>query len=143
MIEKNTRKGLILSLCLENGCPVKTLEDVGYFYKRGIRYITLTHAKDNHICDSSYDTARTWNGLSPFGVEMVKEMNKVGMIIDVSHISDSTFYQVINISAAPVMATHSSCRKYTPGWERNMSDEMIVELAKHGGVIQINFAPVS
>jgi len=140
MIEKNTKKGLIsFPLCLENGCPVKTLQDVEYFYKRGIRYITLTHAKDNHICDSSYDTARTWNGLSPFGVEMVKEMNRVGMIIDVSHVSDSAFYQVLEISTAPVMATHSSCRKYTPGWERNMSDEMIVALAKHGGVIQINF----
>jgi membrane dipeptidase len=140
MIEKNTKKGLIsFPLCLENGCPVKTLEDVSYFYKRGIRYITLTHAKDNHICDSSYDTTRTWNGLSPYGVEMVKEMNRVGMIVDVSHISDSAFYQVLNISTSPVMATHSSCRIYTPGWERNMSDEMIIALAKHDGIIQINF----
>jgi len=140
MIERNTKKDLIsFPLALENGAPVKTLEDVAYFYQRGIRYITLTHAKDNHICDSSYDTARTWNGLSPFGFEMVKEMNRVGMIIDVSHISDSTFYQVMRTSIAPVLATHSSCRKFTPGWERNMSDEMIVELAKHDGVIQINF----
>ncbi len=61
------------------------------------------------------------------------------MIIDVSHISDSAFYQVLNISTAPVMATHSSCRVFTPGWERNMSDEMIIALAKHGGIIQINF----
>jgi len=140
MIESNSKKGLIsFPMGLENGAPVKTLDDVTYFYKRGIRYITLTHAKDNHICDSSYDTARTWNGLSPFGFEMVKEMNKVGMIIDVSHISDSAFYQVIRTSIAPVMATHSSCRSFTPGFERNMSDEMIVELAKHEGLIQINF----
>jgi len=140
MIEKNTKKGLIsFPLCLENGCPVKTLDDVEYFFKKGIRYITLTHARDNHICDSSYDTTRTWNGLSPFGVDMVKEMNKTGMIIDVSHISDSAFYQVLDISTAPVMATHSSCRFYTPGWERNMSDDMIVALAKHDGIIQINF----
>jgi len=140
MIETNSRKGLIsFPMGLENGAPVKTLDDVSYFYKKGIRYITLTHAKDNHICDSSYDTTRTWNGLSPFGVDMVKEMNKVGMIIDVSHISDSAFYQVIRTSIAPVMATHSSCRIFTPGWERNMSDEMIVELAKKDGLIQINF----
>jgi membrane dipeptidase len=140
MIEANSKKGLIsFPMGMENGAPVKTLEDLAYFYKRGIRYITLTHAKDNHICDSSYDTTRTWNGMSPFGFEMVKEMNKVGMIIDVSHISDSAFYQVLRTTSAPVMATHSSCRKYTPGWERNMSDEMIVALAKNGGVIQINF----
>ena len=140
MIEANKKKGLIsFPMGMENGAPVQTLEDVAYFYKRGIRYITLTHAKDNHICDSSYDTTRTWNGLSPFGVQMVREMNRVGMIIDVSHISDSSFYQVLRTSIAPVLATHSSCRAFTPGWERNMSDDMIKELAKKGGVIQINF----
>ena len=112
---------------------------MGYFYKRGIRYITLTHGKDNHICDSSYDTTRTWKGLSPFGFDVVKEMNKVGMIIDVSHLSDDSFYDVMESSKAPVLATHSSCRAFTPGWERNMSDEMIRLLASKGGVIQINF----
>lgn len=140
LIEENFTKGLIsLPIGLENGAPLMQLSDVRYFYDRGIRYVTLTHAKDNHICDSSYDTVRTWGGLSPFGIGLIKEMNDVGMIVDVSHISDETFFQVIDLSAAPVLATHSSCRYFTPGWERNMSDEMIRLLAEKGGVIQINF----
>ena len=69
-----------------------------YFYKRGIRYITLTHGKDNLICDSSYDTTRTWNGLSPFGKEVIKKMNSTGIMIDISHVTDDTFFQVIEIS---------------------------------------------
>ena len=140
MIESNFEKELIsLPMGLENGAPLITLEDVSYFYKQGVRYVTLTHGKDNHICDSSYDTTGTWGGLSPYGFEVIKEMNRVGMIIDVSHISDKTFFQVMEVSKAPVLATHSSCRKFTPGWERNMSDEMIATLGKKGGVIQINF----
>ena len=140
MIEANFEKGLIsLPMGLENGAPLMTLEDISYFYKQGVRYVTLTHGKDNHICDSSYDTTVTWGGLSPYGFEVIKEMNRIGMIIDVSHISDKTFFQVMEVSKAPVLATHSSCRKFTPGWERNMSDEMIAILGKNGGVIQINF----
>jgi len=140
LIEENFRKGLIsLPMGLENGAPLVSLNDVQYFYDRGIRYVTLTHAKDNHICDSSYDTAQTWNGLSSYGKELIREMNKVGMIIDVSHVSDKTFYQVMERSSAPVLATHSSCRAFTLNWERNMDDDMIMLLAKNGGVIQINF----
>jgi membrane dipeptidase len=140
MIEANAEKGLIsLPMGLENGAPLIELGDVQYFYDKGIRYVTLTHGKDNHICDSSYDTTVTWNGLSPYGVQIIQEMNRVGMIIDVSHISDNTFYQVMEQSKAPVLATHSSCRVFTPGWQRNMSDEMLVALAKNDGVIQINF----
>ena len=140
MIEGNFRKGLIsLPLGLENGAALETLDDVAYFYNRGIRYITLTHGKDNHICDSSYDTALTWNGLSPFGEKLVRKMNEVGMMIDVSHISDKAFYQVMEQSKAPVIASHSSCRAFTPGWERNMDDDMIRLLGKKGGIIQINF----
>nr|HQV31474.1 membrane dipeptidase [Calditrichia bacterium] len=104
-----------------------------------IRYITLTHSKNNHICDSSYDKERKWNGLSPFGRELVAEMNRLGIIIDVSHISDSTFYQVMALSKAPVFASHSSCRHFTPDWERNMNDDMIRLLAENDGVICINF----
>jgi membrane dipeptidase len=127
-------------LGMENGSPIEgDLRNVRYFHDRGVRYITLTHAKDNHICDSSYDDAHTWKGLSTFGRTVVREMNRVGIMIDVSHISDDTFYQVMELSQAPVIASHSSCRHFTPGWERNMSDEMIRELAKHNGVIQINF----
>lgn len=140
IIESNFEKGLIsLPMGLENGAPLITLEDIKYYYDQGIRYVTLTHGKDNHICDSSYDTTRTWGGLSPYGVEVIREMNRIGMMIDVSHISDVTFYQVMEHSKAPVIASHSSCRKFTPGWQRNMDDEMLKALRQNGGVIQINF----
>jgi membrane dipeptidase len=125
---------------MENGSPIEgRLANVRYFYDRGIRYITLAHSKNNHICDSSYDDEPRWNGLSPFGRTLVEEMNRVGIMVDVSHVTDSTFYQVLRISRVPVIASHSSCRHFTPGWERNMSDEMIRALAGRGGVIQINF----
>ena len=139
-IEENFKKGLIsLPMGLENGAPIgDDLSNVKYFFDKGIRYITLTHSKDNQICDSSYDTARTWNGLSPFGVEVVKEMNRVGIMVDVSHLSDSTFYDIMKITQVPVIASHSSCRHFTPGWERNMSDDMIKVLGERGGVLQIN-----
>ena len=135
------KKGLVgLAMGMENGSPIEgNLENISYFRNRGIRYITLTHSKDNHICDSSYDTTQTWGGLSPFGREVVEEMNKTGVMVDVAHISDNTFYQVMEISAVPVIASHSSCRHFTPGFERNMSDDMIKLLAEKGGVIQINF----
>jgi membrane dipeptidase len=140
-IEEQFSQGLIsLPMGMENGAPIEgDLENVKYFYDRGIRYITLTHAKDNHICDSSYDTARTWNGLSEFGKEVVEEMNRVGIMVDISHVSDSAFYQVMEISKVPVIASHSSCRHFTPGFERNMSDEMIKLLAEKNGVIHINY----
>jgi membrane dipeptidase len=141
-VEKNTQQGKIsLPMGMENGCPIgHDLANVEYFFKRGVRYITLTHSRDNQICDSSYDTLKdTHNGLSPFGEQVVREMNRVGMMVDISHVSDSTFYDVLKITSAPVIASHSSCRFYTPGFHRNMSDEMIKALAKNGGVIQINF----
>lgn len=140
-IEEQFAKGLIsLPMGMENGAPIEgDLANVEYFYDRGIRYITLTHAKDNHICDSSYDTTRTWNGLSEFGEELVAEMNRVGIMVDISHVSDSSFYQVMQLTKVPVIASHSSCRHYTPGVERNMSDDMIKALAANGGVIHINF----
>ncbi|MDH3786401.1 MAG: dipeptidase [Acidobacteriota bacterium] len=128
------------ALGMENGAPVEgDLANLSHFHERGIRYITLTHSKDNEICDSSYDPARTWNGLSPFGHEVVAEMNRLGIMIDVSHISDAAFEQVLDVTRAPVIASHSSCRHFTPDFERNMSDEMIRRLAENGGVIQINF----
>ncbi len=129
-----------LPMGMENGAPIEgDLKNVKYFFDRGVRYITLTHSKDNHICDSSYDTTRTWNGLSVFGREVVAEMNAVGMMVDISHVSDSTFYQVIDMVNAPVIASHSSCRKFTPGFERNMNDDMLKKLAANNGVVQINF----
>ena len=88
---------------MENGAPIEgDLKNVRYFYKRGIRYITLAHSKSNHISDSSYDPEHRWNGLSPFGKELVRAMNKVGIMVDVSHISDSAFYQVMRVTNAPV-----------------------------------------
>ena len=140
-VEANFAKGRIsLPMGMENGAPIgDSIENVQYFYDRGIRYITLTHSKVNQICDSSYDTTRVWNGLSPFGEQVVSEMNRVGVMVDVSHISDSAFYDVMKATQAPVIASHSSCRKFVPGFERNMNDDMIRELADNGGVIQINF----
>ena len=140
-IEQQFKKGLIsLPMGMENGAPIeKDLSNVEYFYDRGIRYITLTHSKDNQISDSSYDTTDTHGGLSDFGKKVVKEMNRVGMMVDVSHISDSAFYDVMEITEAPVIASHSSARYFTPGFERNMSDSMITMLAENGGTIMINF----
>jgi membrane dipeptidase len=140
-VDEHFKAGRIaLPMGMENGAPIGNgLANVKYFYDRGIRYITLTHGKDNQICDSSYDTLNTWNGLSPFGEEVVREMNRVGIMVDISHVSDSTFYDVLRITKAPVIASHSSLRYFTPGWQRNMSDDMVRELKANGGVIQINF----
>lgn len=138
---KSNQNKILLTMGLENGSPIENnLENLKEFYEKGVRYITLAHYKWNHICDSANDTIRKWNGLSPFGEDVVKKMNQLGMMVDISHVSDSTFYDVITLSKAPVIASHSCCRFFTPGYERNMSDEMIKVLAKKGGVIQITFA---
>ena len=139
--EKAVQTGRIgLPMGMENGSPINhKLENVRFFADRGIRYITLAHGLSNHISDSSYDDNHQWNGLSPFGKQVVAEMNRVGIMIDISHVTDEAFFQVMEISKVPVIASHSSPRHFTPGWERNMSDEMIKALAKNGGVIQINF----
>ncbi|OHB63473.1 MAG: peptidase M19 [Planctomycetes bacterium RBG_13_60_9] len=132
-----------LLIAIENGSALEgDLKNVKRFYDRGVRYITLTHSKNNQICDSSFDEAPKWHGLSPFGKQVIAEMNRLGMIIDVSHASDEAFDQIIDLSKAPVVATHSSCRHFTPGWHRNMSDEMIRALGDKGGVIQINFGSI-
>ena len=131
---------IALPMGMENGAPIlDDLNNVQYFYDRGIRYITLTHAKDNLICDSSYDTTSTWNGLSPFGRKVVKEMNRVGIMVDISHVTDEVINQVMDMTDVPVIASHSSCRYFTPGWERNMGDAEIKRLKDNGGVIQINY----
>jgi membrane dipeptidase len=135
------KQGLIgLAMGMENGSPIEgKLENIAFFKQRGISYITLAHSLSNHISDSSYDEERQWNGLSPFGKEVVAEMNRQGVMIDISHVSDEAFWQVLEISKVPLIASHSSPRHFTPDWERNMSDEMIRALAEKGGVIQINF----
>ena len=140
LVDENFKKGLIsFPMGMENGAPLLKLSDIQYYYNKGIRYVTLTHGKDNLICDSSYDSTATWKGLSPYGRKVVKEMNRVGMMVDISHVSDNTFYQVMKLSKKPCIASHSSCRYFTEGFKRNMSDDMIKELGKNGGVIQINF----
>jgi len=140
-IEKNTVEGKIsFPMGMENGAALESdLNNVKYFFDRGIRYITLTHGTDNLIGDSSYDTTRTYGGLSEYGVQVVKEKNKVGIMVDISHVSDDTFYDVMKVTQVPVIASHSSARYFTPGFERNMDDEMIKALGKNGGVIMINF----
>jgi membrane dipeptidase len=125
---------------MENGAPIgDDLANLVYFRDRGISYITLTHGKSNQISDSSYDEDRVWQGLSPFGRQVVEEMNRLGIMIDVSHVTDEAFDQVLDLTRAPVIASHSSCRSFTGDWERNMSDAMIRRLGENGGVIQINF----
>jgi membrane dipeptidase len=134
------KKGKIaLPMGMENGSPIGELADVAKYRAKGISYITLSHGKDNRICDSSYDTTHTWKGLSPFGREVVNTMVKEGVLVDISHVSDDTFYQVVDMSPVPVIASHSSSRKFTPDFQRNMSDDMITKLGKNGGVIMINF----
>ena len=131
-----------LPMGIENGGAIEDdLAALEHFYDRGVRYMTLTHSEPNLICDSSYSTDRPSGGLSPFGREVVAEMNRLGIMVDISHVTDDTFFQALEISKAPMIASHSCCRHFTPGFERNMSDEMIVPLAEAGGVIQIAFAP--
>jgi len=123
---------------IENGYPVgKDLSRIKQYYDLGSRYITLCHSSNNDICDSSTDkTGPEHNGLSAFGEEVVREMNRVGMLVDVSHMSDESFYDVLAVSKVPVIASHSSCRALCES-PRNLDDEMLQALKKNGGVIQI------
>lgn len=123
---------------IENGYPVgRDLSRIEEFHNLGARYITLSHSRNNDICDSSTDPdGPEYGGLSDFGAEVVTEMNRVGMMVDVSHISDEAFYDVLAISKAPVIASHSSCRALCPS-PRNLDDNMILALKDNGGVIQI------
>lgn len=133
---------LSVFLGLENGSPIgNELDRLKWFSDRGVRYVTLCHSADNQICDSCASPVGRWGGLSPFGREVVAEMNRLGMLVDVSHISDASFFDVIECSAKPVVATHSCCRALS-SHPRNMTDEMIRVLAEAGGVIQINFYPL-
>ncbi len=128
-------------LGMENGSPVGTdLALLRLYYDMGVRYLTLTHNGDNDICDSAA-VAKRWNGLSPFGREVVAEMNRLGMIVDIAHCSDKTFWDCIEASKAPIVSTHSCCRALA-SHRRNLTDDMIRALADKGGVIQINFYPL-
>jgi membrane dipeptidase len=123
---------------VENGYPIgMDISRIKQYYDLGARYITLAHTKNNDICDSSNDPAGPENnGLSPLGTKVVKEMNRIGMMVDVSHISDKSFYDVLKVTNAPVIASHSSCRALC-GSPRNLTDDMMLALKENGGVIQI------
>lgn len=139
--EKNYRKKRIsLPMGMENGAPLEDLSDVVHFHKRGIRYVTLAHSRDNQISDSSYDTLHTHGGLSAYGREVVRQMNRIGMMVDVSHLTDDAIWDVLEVTAKPVIATHSACRHFTPGYERNLPDTLIRAIARNNGVIQVPFS---
>jgi len=112
-VRKQFEAGVIsLPMGMENGSPIEgDLANLAHFHQRGIRYVTLAHSLSNHLSDSSYDEQRQWNGLSEFGIEVVEEMNRLGIMVDVSHVSDEAFWQVLDVSAAPVIASHS--RQYS------------------------------
>lgn len=135
-IEKTGKRAIFIGM--ENGFPVgKELSRVEEFYNRGVRYITLCHSYHNDICDSSSDPKPAeHNGVSEFGRQVIAEMNRLGMMVDVSHASDKSFFDAIELSKTPVIASHSSVRAIAQH-NRNMTDEMIKKLAAKGGVIQI------
>jgi membrane dipeptidase len=134
------KKGKIAALMgIEGGHSIEdSLRLLRVFHDLGIRYMTLTHNNTNNWADSVADAARH-NGLTAFGKEVVREMNRLGMIVDISHVADKTFWDALETSSAPIFASHSSCRALT-NTPRNMTDEMIRAMAKKGGVIQINFS---
>ena len=139
---ENKAKGLVsIFIGMENGLPVQnSLSLLRVFHKLGVSYLTLTHNGDNQIADSTSEGTH-WNGLSPFGREVVAEMNRLGMIVDIAHASDKTFYDCLQVSKPPIVSAHSCCRALAHH-RRNMTDEMIRAMADKGGVIQINFYPV-
>lgn len=139
----NKRRGMkSIAIGIENAAPLgKSLFILREMYRMGARYVTLTHNGNNEICDAALAGERKWNGLSPFGREFVAEMNRIGMMVDVSHVSDEAFYDVLSVSTAPVIASHSCCRALS-GHPRNLDDRMLKALAGNGGVVQINFYPL-
>jgi membrane dipeptidase len=133
-LEKEGKRAVFIGI--ENGYAIgNDLGNIEEFYQDGARYITLCHTKQNDICDSSTDSTE-FNGLSDFGAEVVKEMNRTGMMIDVSHMSDSSFYDVLALSTVPVIASHS-CARAICDHPRNLNDDMLGRLAENGGVIQM------
>ena len=132
------RGRIAIMIGVEGGHAIEdSLDILRDLYDRGARYMTLTHVNTNNWCDSSGDGARH-GGLTDFGRQVVRTMNDLGMIVDVSHISDNAFYQVLETTRVPVIATHSSCRALCRH-PRNMTDDMLRALARNGGVCMINF----
>jgi len=135
-LEKQGKRAIYLGI--ENGYALgNNLANIDSFYQRGARYITLCHTKNNDICDSSTDpNGPEFNGVSAFGEQVIKRMNELGIMVDVSHISDSSFYDVLRLSKTPVIASHSCSRAICDN-PRNLSDSMLRALAQNGGVVQM------
>ena len=138
---ENTKNGLIsVFIGMENGAPIQqSLSLLRTFYRLGVSYVTLTHNGDNAIADSAAE-GKCWHGLSPFGKQVVAEMNALGMMVDLSHASDETFWDCIRLSEAPIIATHSCCRALC-NHRRNLTDEMLQALGEKDGYVGINFYP--
>lgn len=135
-LKKVKKNGIMISM--ENASPIEEISFLKIFYELGVRVIGLAHMENNKICDSSTSEKAKWGGLSPYGKELIKEMNKMGIIIDVSHASDKTVLDVLEISEAPIIASHS-CARSLVEIQRNISDELIKKIANKGGVIMVNF----
>lgn len=140
-VAENRKKGLIsVFMGMENASPIQeSLPLLRTFYRLGVSYMTLTHNGDNSVADSAAEGKR-WGGLSPFGREVVAEMNALGMMIDLSHASDKTFWDCLELSKAPVIASHSSCRALC-SHRRNLTDDMLRALGEKDGYVGINFYP--
>jgi len=128
-------------LGIENGVAIEnSLDELEKFYNRGIRYLTLTHLESSDWCISSEDKSPKFEGLTDFGREVVKKMNQLGMIVDVSHCSESAFWEVLKVSSDPVIASHSCVYSLCPH-SRNLTDDQLKALAENGGMVGINFFP--
>ncbi len=131
---------VLLPLGMENGAPLgDKVANLRFFFDRGVRYVTLAHSANNRLADSSYALEKRWNGLSPLGRDMVREINRLGMMVDVSHLGDASAREAIALSTVPAIASHSAFRHFTPGFERNIGDDIARALAAKGGVVQVPF----
>jgi membrane dipeptidase len=140
-IRRAKREGKIAALMgIENGAAIEnSLGELRDFYRLGVRYMTLTHVKNNDWADSSTDKP-AHNGLTDFGREVVREMNRLGMLVDISHVGDKTMSDAIDVSRAPVIASHSSARALVNA-PRDIPDDLLRKIAKNGGVVMVNFYP--
>ena len=134
-LKKEGKISLVMGL--ENAFPIgNDIENLYMFYEMGSRIITLSHNYNNDICDASRDTVVTWHGLSPFGEQVIREMNRLGIIVDISHASTETLFDCLALSKAPIIASHS-CVYNLKNHPRNLKDEEIRAIAAHDGVIQV------
>lgn len=134
-LRREGKKAIFIGI--ENGYGIgKDLANLDKFKKKGVTYMTLCHSYDNDICDTSTNSKKEWDGLSPFGEEVVSEMNRLGLMIDLSHASESTFSDVLERTAFPVICSHSSARALCDH-DRNLTDNQLRALAQNGGVVQV------